>query len=209
MDVLLQRITDQKIGLEIGGPSCKGSILYNVAERIDNVNFNSVTVWSTHDTTYFFNPLKSPGKVIINDAVSLTSIEDEVYDFLFASHCYEHIANPIKSMLEWIRVIKNGGYIILILPEKSTCFDHKRSISSFETLKNQYSKNVAEDDLTSLPEILRNHDLSLDPPAGNFEQFTLRSLDNFNNRCLHHYVYSIDLLKEVIDYCTEISLENI
>ena len=40
----------------------------------------------------------------------------------------------------------------------------------------------------------------MDPPAGNFEQFTKRSLNNLNNRCLHHYVYSPDLLKQISAY---------
>jgi len=61
-------------------------------------------------------------------------------------------------------------------------------------------ENIGEDDLSTLPEILKLHDLSMDPPAGNFEQFTKRSLNNYENRCLHHYVYSPNLLKEICDY---------
>ena len=112
----------------------------------------------------------------------------------------EHIANPIKALNEWLRIIKDDGYIILILPEKSTCFDHRRSISSFSTLLSQFHKNVGEDDLSTLPEIIKNHDLSLDTAAGDIENFTRRSLDNYNNRCLHHYVYSPELLNEICDY---------
>ena len=64
----------------------------------------------------------------------------------------------------------------------------------------QYEKNVSEDDLSTLPEILLNHDLTMDTPAGNLKQFTKRSLDNFNNRCLHHYVYNPNLLLEISNY---------
>ena len=96
-----------------------------------------------------------------------------------------------------MRIIKKDGYIIIIVPEKSQCFDHRRNYSNFSKLLEQFEKNVGEDDLSTLPEILLNHDLRLDPPAGTFEQFTKRSLDNFNNRCLHHYVYSDDLLVEI------------
>ena len=76
----------------------------------------------------------------------------------------------------------------------------KKEYTKFETLISQYEKNVGEDDLSTLPEILRNHDLRFDPPVGNYEQFRNRSLDNFNNRCLHHYVYSDDLLLEICKY---------
>ena len=40
----------------------------------------------------------------------------------------------------------------------------------------------------------------MDPGAGDFENFRNRSLDNFNNRCLHHFVYSQELLKEICSY---------
>ena len=51
------------------------------------------------------------------------------------------------------------------------CFDHKRNISLFSIILKQYEKNVGEDDLSTLPEILEKHDLTRDLPAGNFEQF--------------------------------------
>ena len=96
--------------------------------------------------------------------------------------------------------LKNNDHIINIVREKTACFDHKRNYSKFSTLLTQYEKNVGEDDLSTLPEILLNHDLTMDQPAGNFEAFTKRSLDNFNNRCLHHYVYNDELLMEICNY---------
>jgi SAM-dependent methyltransferase len=142
---------------------------------------------------YQYYPNKS-GSII-----NISNINDETYDFYF-HHSLEHIANPLKAIREWLRIIKNDGYIIIIVPEKSECFDHMRNYSSFSTLLTQYERNVGEDDLTTLPEILRNHDLRLDTPAGSFENFTRRSLDNYNNRCLRHYVYSDNLLMEICNY---------
>lgn len=199
MDTLnnhLCSITENKIGLEIGGPSYSGWAIYSNAVSMDNAIFSKNTVWSVHDTEYKYFQGKT-GKVIINDATMLTDIKSGIYDFVFASHTLEHIANPLKALSEWLRVTKDEGHIILILPEKSVCFDHRRQVSSFDRLVKQYINNVQEDDLSTLPEILSNHDLSLDPPAGNFEQFTRRSLNNYDNRCLHHYVYSPDLLKQI------------
>ena len=99
-----------------------------------------------------------------------------------------------------MRIIKNDGYIIIIVPEKSICFDHRREYSKFSTLLSQYQKNVGEDDLSTLKEILINHDLDKDKPAGTFVEFIKRSFDNYNNRCLHHYVYNYDLLLEICNY---------
>jgi SAM-dependent methyltransferase len=198
---ILKEITTNKLGVEIGGPSPTGIVVYENATCIDNVIFSRNTVWSNHSNEYnYYNGKK--GKVIVNDAVNISLVENDVYDFVFSSHSLEHIANPLKAIKEWLRVIKQNGCIILIVPEKSQCFDHKRNYSKFATLLSQYEKNVGEDDLSTLPEILKNHDLSMDPPAGDLGSFTRRSLDNFNNRCLHHYVYSDDLLMDICNYFT-------
>ena len=168
--------TDKR-GLEIGGPSQTGIPLYEACRSMDNVIFSKNTIWSQHTDEYQYHRYKT-GKVIVHDAVHMPSIETQSYDFVFSSHCLEHIANPLKAVHEWLRVLKNNGHLILIVPEK----------------------NVGEDDLTSLPEILAKHDLSMDPPAGNLEQFTQRSLRNYENRCLHHHVYSPELLHEICKY---------
>ncbi len=197
---LLETIASGKNGVEIGGPSETGAIIYKFATQMDNVIFSRITIWSSHlEGKYIYYPGKS-GNIIINDAVNITGVGDEVYDFVFSSHCLEHIANPIKALKEWLRIIKTGGHVVLILPEKTMCFDHKREISKFSTLLAQYEKNVGEDDLSTLPEILKNHDLAMDPPAGDLGSFTQRSLDNYNNRCLHHYVYSPELLGKICSY---------
>ncbi len=194
---ILQQITTNKTGVEIGGPSESGGLIYKYSTKMDNLIFSRETMRSSHvNSTYNYYYGKT-GNIIINDSVNITGVGDEVYDFVFSSHCLEHIANPIKALKEWMRIIKTGGHVILILPEKTKCFDNKRETSKFSVLLSQYEKDVGEDDLSTLPEILKNHDLALDPPAGNFAR---RSLDNYNNRCLHHYVYSPELLKELCTY---------
>jgi SAM-dependent methyltransferase len=199
---VLENVSRGKKGIEIGGPSqSTGQLIYHNASSMDNVIFSEETVWSNNTSTYNYYQEKQ-GNVIICDAVNLSSVKNDTYEFCFASHSLEHIANPIKAVKEWIRVIKPGGHVVLILPEKSVCFDHNRNISSFTTLVDQYNKNVGEDDLSTLSEILENHDLTMDLAAGDFESFKQRSLQNFNNRCLHHYVYNADLLKQICEYCS-------
>lgn len=195
----LTEITNKKLGVEIGGPSPIGTIIYQHAIGMDNVIFSKNTIWNSYNDEYNYY-FDKKGKIIINDAVDISLVQDDSYDFCFSSHCLEHIANPLKAINEWLRIIKNGGYIIIVVPEKSVCFDHKRNYSKFSTLLSQFKKNIGEDDLSTLPEILINHDLTMDSQAGDLGAFTKRSLDNFNNRCLHHYVYNEDLLIEICNY---------
>jgi len=69
-----------------------------------------------------------------------------------------------------------------------------------EHLVKDFTDNVSEEDMTHLDEILTLHDLSMDPPAGDFENFRQRSLNNYQNRCFHHHVFDIELLKQIFSY---------
>ncbi|MBE9598799.1 methyltransferase domain-containing protein [Pedobacter sp. MC2016-24] len=195
-----------KIGLEIGGPSkfFSSEILpiYNWVERIDGCNFSKNTIWegAIDGDQYKFHPDKS-GKQYILDGSDLVEIEDKKYDFLLSCHNLEHIANPLKAIKEWVRVLKPGGFMLLILPDKRFTFDRNRPYTSFDHILSDFESNMGEDDLTHLEEILRLHDLIMDPGAGmDFEVFKERCEDNFAVRGLHQHVFSFDLLEEISSY---------
>ena len=63
-----------------------------------------------------------------------------------------------------------------------------------------FTRDVGEDDLTHLDEILALHDLRKDPPAGDLKHFRERSLKNFQNRTLHHHVFDVALIEEMLDH---------
>jgi SAM-dependent methyltransferase len=44
--------------------------------------------------------------------------EDGKWDYVFSSHCLEHIADWQTALSEWMRVVNVGGYLILYLPCK-------------------------------------------------------------------------------------------
>ena len=199
-------LVKDKSGLEIGGPSAmfsKNNYLpvYPVLKSLDGVNFSNKTIWEgeiAQGNNYVFDGKK--GFQYIAEGTFLDQIKNDTYDFVLSCNNLEHIANPIKSVFEWKRVIKNGGCIILILPRKESNFDHRRPITSFDHIKNDFENNTAEDDLTHLKEILQSHDLKRDSLAGSFADFTKRSKNNFKNRSLHHHVFDISLLEKMINF---------
>lgn len=184
-----------KKGLEIGGPSIvfqngiRPLPIYPLVHSLDNCDFSRDTTWASHGEDYFFSPGKAPGRNIFRDATNLSCIADHTYDFILSSHNLEHFANPIKAIEEWKRVTRPGGALIIVLPNYAKTFDHRRIPTSVDHIFEDFERDTQEDDLTHLPEILERHDLSLDPGAGSPEAFQRRSLDNFNNRCLHHHVF--------------------
>jgi SAM-dependent methyltransferase len=194
-----------KNGLEIGGPSSFFRYfipVYAAVSRIDGVNFATETVWEgLIDQRNGFKFYKNRrGKQFIGEATNLSQITDNSYDFVISSNCLEHVANPIKALEEWKRVAKNDGHILLVLPNKMYTFDHKRETTTFGHLYGDYTKNTTEHDMTHLDEILLNHDLSMDPPSGNYERFKARSIENYNNRCLHHHVFDMQLIYALFEF---------
>ena len=72
---------------------------------------------------YVYDKNHHPGKQYILEATELYEINSNTYDFLLSSHMLEHTANPIKALKEWKRIIKDKGYLILIVPHKDGTFD--------------------------------------------------------------------------------------
>lgn len=203
----IEHLFKAKSGLEIGGPSKVfrnlGFIpLYKIINSLDGCNFSNTTIWegniATGENYKYYNNKK--GYQYVSEATNLSLIPNSKYDFVISSNCLEHVANPLKAIQEWIRVIKNDGLILIVLPNKNYCFDHYRPITEFSHLLNDFQENVNEEDLTHLGEILKLHDLKLDKRAGGFDNFWKRSLSNIENRTLHHHVFSISILEEIFNY---------
>lgn len=195
-------------GLEVGGPTDlfrAGGLLplYPLAAGLDNCNFTQQTIWEgtiSEGQTFQFDPRRAPGRQYIAEASDLSAIRSDTYDFVLSAHTLEHCANPLLALSEWTRTLKPRGALVLIVPHKDGTFDHRRPVTTLPHLIEDYAHGMTEDDLTHLPEILQGHDLSLDPPAGDFAAFKARSERNAENRCLHHHVFDTRLAVAVVDW---------
>lgn len=193
--------TSNLSGIEVGGPSgiFKYKLpVYKSCLNLSFANFANETIWEGKllgSCNYYEDKV---GKQYIAEASDLSIFSDKQFDFLLSSNCLEHIANPIKAMSEWKRIV--SGKIILLVPRKDFNFDHKRPITLFDHLLEDFNNDVDESDLTHVNEIISLHDLERDLPAGSLEQFHQRSLKNYNNRCLHHHVFDNELVRQICDY---------
>jgi SAM-dependent methyltransferase len=204
----LHHLFRQKHGIEIGGPSeifRKNEHLpvYPLAANVDGCNFSGTTVWEgtiAEGETYAYQAGKQNGRQFICEGNNLEHIADASYDFLLSSHSLEHFANPLKAVKEWLRVLKPGGTLVLVLPDKRFTFDRNRPVTGFDHIKWDFDHDTTEHDLTHLDEILNLHDYSLTPEIRDREFYRERSLKNFENRCLHHHVFDSQLLQQVFRF---------
>ena len=195
-----------KCGLEIGGPSHaftnKGFLpLYSIVKNLDGCNFASNTVWEGEilsGKNYRFGNRR--GTQFIFDGGNLNVIANDTYDFVLSCHSLEHMANPIKALIEWKRVITNDSHVLLIIPHKDNTFDRNRPLTTLDHLINDLENNTQENDTTHFEEVIALHDISLDAGVKEKEALKLRTLDNINNRCVHHHVFNTPLVAKMIDF---------
>jgi ubiquinone/menaquinone biosynthesis C-methylase UbiE len=138
------------------------------------------------------------GSQFICEATDLSRIANEKHDFVISSHTIEHISNPLKALLEWKRVLKRKGILLLACPNKEYTFDHDRAITRIGHLFEDYEKNIDEGDLTHIPEALQFTDFSMYPGVRNLQDFVVRSRDNIKNRALHHNVFDTRLVVQMV-----------
>lgn len=50
---------------------------------------------------------------------------DNSQDYVYSSHCLEHIANCEEAIREWYRVTKVGGHVIIVVPHRDL-YEKKR-----------------------------------------------------------------------------------
>lgn len=203
--IVYQSTLNELSGIEVGGPSfffrAVLPVYFNI-RSLDCVNYAMNTKWegSVKEGRTFQYLGRNLGRQYIAEATDLSEIPSDKYDFLLSSNCLEHTANPLKAMSEWVRIVKPGGYVLLVLPKKEDTFDNKRPTSTFSHLLDDFKNETGEDDETCLNEVLSMHDLSKDLNAGGYEKFKQTCLQNITNREMHHHVFDIPLMHKVFEY---------
>jgi SAM-dependent methyltransferase len=52
------------------------------------------------------------------DANIISQYVKEQFDFVYSSHCLEHMHDPRKTILDWWKLVKPGGYLFVVVPDE-------------------------------------------------------------------------------------------
>ena len=73
------------------------------------------------------------------DAEELGGVRDGTYEFVYSSHCLEHMRSVERALSNWVRVLRPGGFLYVVIPDftlyEKNCFpsrfnsDHKHTFS--------------------------------------------------------------------------------
>jgi len=76
------------------------------------------------------------------DAQMMVSVSNNSYDFVHSSHCLEHLVDPYEGLLNWFRILKPGGHLVITIPDEDLYergvfpsknnFDHKWTFTTWK-----------------------------------------------------------------------------
>jgi SAM-dependent methyltransferase len=52
------------------------------------------------------------------DAGRITEYVHRQFDYVYSSHCLEHMHDPASALLEWWKLVKPGGHLMFIVPDE-------------------------------------------------------------------------------------------
>ena len=126
-------------GIEIGA-------LHNPLKIPDNTIVSYVDRMSKPDLYKHYPELMHLPLVeidIIDDGEHLNKFDNKQLDFIVANHFLEHCENPILTLINFYRTLKDDGIVYAALPNKEFTFDKNRNRTSLDHLINDF-KNGPE-----------------------------------------------------------------
>lgn len=195
-----------KSGIEIGGPSeifDRIIPIYPHVARLDNCVYSKSTFWEgdrDSGLTFRYDRGRRTGHNFITEGSELDCIRDQSYDFVLSSHNLEHIANPLKALHNWKRVLRPGGILLLVLPDKRRTFDYRRPVTTLDHLCEDYERGTGEDDTSHIEELITMWDYRKFPIAKSAEEHLARYSNNLVDRFVHHHVFDMQIATEMVNH---------
>jgi SAM-dependent methyltransferase len=79
---------------------------------------------------------------------------DNSLDYVATSHVLEHVANPLQALNEWARVLKPGGIVYAVIPDKRYTWDRKRTTTPVDHLVADFLAHTNQSDGTHIDEFI-------------------------------------------------------
>jgi SAM-dependent methyltransferase len=126
-------------------------------------------------------PFPQPDIVADFDRDRLRPLGDCSQDFVICSHVLEHLAEPIGFVEEIHRVLRPGGVVLILLPDRHRTFDRDRSPTTLAHLVAEYETGVTEVDDDHIVEFLT---MTGSPPS-EWRRQRARLFDLHRQRSIH------------------------
>lgn len=151
-DLMINRCLDrvdltsiaQGNGIEVG-PGPKPQITNRPGVTVKYVEEMSAGEWKNlYDKGGQYESDNADWSNHIVGKASALPCKNESLDFIFSSHVFEHLANPIGHLAHWASKLKAGGTILSVVPDIAGTKDYRHKPSALEEMLTEYKNNIWE-----------------------------------------------------------------
>ncbi len=136
------------------------------------------------------------------DTDGLRAIDSGSQDFVICSHVLEHLADPLRFLDEAHRVLRVGGVLLVLLPDRRYTFDRDREPTPLSCLIRDHEVGATTPDDAHMTEFLLGADqgptfVLSDDPLERSELFEWH-----RSRSIHVHCWTDDEFPDVLRYCS-------
>ena len=137
------------------------------------------------------------------DADRLRAVESSSQDFVIASHVIEHLADPLGFLDDAHRVLRVGGVLLLLVPDRRCTFDRDRGATPLTCLIRDHERDATVPDDDHVLDFLVGADQGPDFEIPDDPDARARLFAWHRDRSIHVHCWTEDEFTEVLRYCSD------
>ena len=138
------------------------------------------------------------------DTDHLRAVESSSQDFVIASHVVEHLADPLAFLDDAHRVLRVGGVLLLLLPDRRCTFDCERDATPLDCVIRDHEVAATTPDDDHLLEFLLGADQGPQFVIPDDPDERARLFAWHRERSIHVHCWTDDEFTEILRYCSDV-----
>ncbi len=171
-------------GLEIG-PGPHPQIVNSESTSVLYLEMLTQEEWATQDGTNKYGADRADWSQYVIGPASSIPVDDASLDFIFSSHVFEHLANPLGHLAHWRSKLKDGGVVLAVVPDMPSCKDWMARPSTLDELVGELKQGTWT------------------PQANHYRRFSeYRGLPLRTEGSIHVHFYTSSNMPSVLEHAT-------
>lgn len=92
------------------------AVRYFVGDGID-IGAGQAPLWNQRGDWWLMRSCRA-WDLVDGDAQLMEGVAPESFDFVYSSHCLEHLVDPAAALARWWAILKPGGHLVLLVPDE-------------------------------------------------------------------------------------------
>lgn len=175
-------------GVELG-PGPRPQVLPNETREVLYIEQSPPDRWNRlyNEQNRFCVDKDLWSRYTIGDAYPLP-VEDDSLDFIFSSHLFEHLANPLGHLEHWHAKLRQGGVVVGIVPDVGGSKDYVFEPCHIPDLLGEYAEGIMQ------PQLSHYQRWAVARAPGKDPSWYWRA-----QRSIHVHFYTIDNMKALLE----------